>query len=370
MEDDAFTQGAGKEVGREKNLNQTLSILDMFNSEPVGMSSDSSDQNSDQENEDSLSDSSDNQVANDCELSKQIMQNLFPANDSNIKDDFDSYNFSGEEDLKLKKSKQDKLTESFCCNNFCSNQEVSMQFKNKMEEMNEKSKAKRKQFLLDHLMKQEELNISTSGFQCYGFFFCKKSFVVVSGLSNYLVDCACIAYENGQTVFNHGNTVGMRETEATFGFITWMKHHAVTYGNQAPDEECIILSSCYKQKDLFQQYEEEAPTPHIGRSTFYRLFKLKFGAYRVDKSLPHIRISSYSSHSQCDTCLLLEKYRKTCKKDEDLELCKSMMQRHKQTFQGSYQAIQEKRFQAIRDPENYLNIQGTELNVLFLILIL
>ena len=364
MEDDAFTEGVREEVGTEKKSDRNLGVLDMFNSEPVGMSSDSSDQNSDQESEDSFSDSSDDQVANDCELSKQIMQNLFPANDTNKEDDSASYNFTEEDGVKLKKSKTDKLTERFCCNNLCSNQEVSMQFKNKMEEMNGKPKAKRKQFLLDHLMKQEELNISTSGFQFYGFFFCKKSFVVVSGLSNYLVDEACKAYENGQTVFSHGNTIGMRETEATFGFITWMKHHAVTYGNQAPDEECIILSSCYMQKDLYEQYEEEAPNPHIARSTFYRLFKMKFGPYREDRSLPHIRISSYSSHSQCDTCILLEKFRKTCKKEEDLALCKSMMQSHKVTFQGSYQAIQEKRFAAIRDPENHLNIQGTELNVL------
>ena len=334
MEDEILDEGVEEEVVREA-LDQK--VLEMFNSEPIGISSESSDQYSDEENGDS-SDSSDLQVANDCELSKQIMQSLFPAKDTNKDDESASFNFSEEDVAKLKKPKQDKSTKSFCCNKFCINQEVNMQLKNKMEELSEKPKAKRKQFLLDHLMKQEDLDISTSGFQFYGVFFCKKSFVVVSGLSNYLVDEACKAYENGQTVFSHGNTIGMRETEATFGFITWMKYHALTYGNQAPDEECIILSSCYVQKDLFQQYEEEAPNPHIARSTFYRLFKLKFGAYRVDKSLPHIRISSYSSHSQCDTCLLLEKYRK--------------------------------RFQAIRDPENYLNIQGTELNVLFLILIL
>ena len=131
-------------------------------------------------------------------------------------------------------------------------------------------------------------------------------------------------------------------------------------GNQAPDEECIILSAIYKQKDLFEQYQDEASLPRIARSTFYRLFRLKFGPYREDKELPHIRISSYSSHSRCDTCLLLEKYKMTCKTEEERVLLRSMEQRHKQTYQKSYQSIQEKRYQAIYDPINYIHIQGKE----------
>ena len=110
MEDDTFAEGVGEEVGREKKSDRNLGVLDMFNSEPVGMSSDSSDQNSDQESEDNFSDSSDDQVANDCELSKQIMQNLFPANDTNKEDDSSSYNFTEEDDgVKLKKSKTVKV---------------------------------------------------------------------------------------------------------------------------------------------------------------------------------------------------------------------------------------------------------------------
>ena len=80
----------------------------------------------------------------------------------------------------------------------------------------------------------------------------------------------------------------------------------------------------------------------------------------MDKSLPHIRISSYSTHSKCDSCLLIEKYQKSCKKEDDLEFAKSLKQRHKFTYRASYQAVQEKRFKAITDPENHFNIQGME----------
>ena len=138
----------------------------------------------------------------------------------------------------------------------------------------EKSKAGRKQFLLEHLMKQEELDISTQGFQFYGFFLCKKAFVQLSGVSDYLVDEACKAFERGQCVFSHGNQIGMRDSEASLAFIIWMKQHAENYGNQSPEEEMIILPACFGQKELFLQYTSEAPEPHIKLSTFYRLFKV------------------------------------------------------------------------------------------------
>ena len=64
----------------------------------------------------------------------------------------------------------------------------------------------------------------------------------------------------------------------------------------------------------------KAPLPRIKISTFYRLFDLKFGPYREDKNFPHIRISNYSTHSKCETCLSLNKFQKSCKKLEVLGL--------------------------------------------------
>ena len=240
----------------------------------------------------------------------------------------------------------------------CIKQTVSLQIKSTLMDIQKRSSVDRKQFLLDHLIKQEQMEIPTDGFQFYGKFFCKKSLALVSGLSDYIIEEASRAFERGQVAFIHGNTVGMRETEAGLGFVIWMKRHALYYGNQAPDEDTIILSACYSLKDLYQQYKEEAPTPHVQISTFYRSFKLKFGPFRIDKHLPHIRISSYSSHSKCERCILLEKFTQSCKSEEDFDLARSLKQSHKQTYRRSYLAIQEKRLSALYDQENHIFIQG------------
>ena len=348
------------ETGAMDETQSQQTLLEMFG-EPVGNSFESS------EESENLSDSSDFEIA-DCDLSSKIMHAIQPVkenkNNACANAVHDQFDFSTEdEDLEKltdDPKKVENVKKKFCCNNLCCDQNFSVQFYKKMEEILGKSKTERKQFLLDHLIKQEELGVSTSGFQFYGIFLCKKAFVEISGVSNYLVVEACKGFEIGQTVFHHGNSVGMRETEATLGFIIWMKQHAVNFGNQAPDEETLVLPACYHLTDLFQQYESEAPLPRIKRSTFYRLFDLKFGPYREDKNLPRIRISNYSTHSKCETCLSLNKFQKSCKKLEDLELVKSMKQRHKSTYQSSYQAIQEKRFQALSDPENFLHLQGLE----------
>ena len=336
----------------------SIPLAELFSKPAVGLSFDSNASEGDEDLADASSDSSDFQLADDSDLTKKIMSAFDPMTAKP-----DEYNFS-ENDKVLqtdsKKLKPVKSGQVACCNNFCSSQNFNVQFLSKMKTICDMPKADRKQFLLDHLIKQEELGISTQSFQFFGFCVCKKAFISLSGVSNYIVKESCKAFEMGQTVFSNNNSVGMRESEATLGFIIWMKKHALNYGNQAPDEDTIVIPACYMQKDLFQQYVEEAPEPLIASSTFYKLFKERFGPLRLDKDLPHIRISSYSSHSKCDSCIQLEKFQKTCKKQQDLDLVKSMKQRHKWTYQKSYQAIQEKRFQALSDPDNYLNIQGME----------
>ena len=352
----SFDSDSDEEIEPDDNTSSTC-IADLF-MEPVGLSFDESDQNQSEES----SDSSDFQVA-DCDTSRRVMLAIDPNAPSGVIDKPDEYTFREDEkageNRGFKKSKSFGIKKEACCNNFCRSQNFNVQFLNKMETLHGMSKAERKQFLLEHLIKQEELGVSTQSFKFFGYCVCKKSLVHLSGVSNYIIEEACKAYERGQTRFRHNNEVGMRETEATLGFVIWMKRHALQYGNQAPDHETIIIPACYMKKDLFQQYEEEVTEPRIKRSTFYRLFSDRFGPYRVDKSVPHVRISSYSSHSKCEQCISLERYQKTCKKEQDLELVKSMKQRHKYTYQKSYEAIQEKRFEALSDPENYLHIQGT-----------
>jgi hypothetical protein len=217
-------EGGGQAEGQ--NHHQT-SIQELLG-DTVGLSFDSSYNESDQTN--TSSDSSDFQLAEDCDLSRKIMHVIIPNKE---KDDNDEYKFT-DDDKNLENSSTNlnpvETKKKFCCNNFCNSQKVSVQFRNKLNEIIEKPKAGRKQFLLDHLIKQEELDIPTNGFQFFGFFLCKKAFVQLSGVSDYIVEEACKAFEIGQTVFSHGNETGMRETEGTLGFVIWMKQHAINYG--------------------------------------------------------------------------------------------------------------------------------------------
>ena len=324
------------------------SISDLFNDDPVGASFDC----------DTSSESWENQISEDCELNSKIMESVNQSSSVGTESS-DVYDFNEDcVEISPKISKQSYVKEIKCCNDMCIKQTVSLQIKSTLMDIQKRSSVDRKQFLLDHLIKQEQMEIPTDGFQFYGKLFCKKSLALVSGLSDYIIQEASRAFERGQVAFIHGNTVGMRETEAGLGFVIWMKRHALYYGNQAPDEDTIILSACYSLKDLYQQYKEEAPTPHVQISTFYRSFKLKFGPFRIDKHLPHIRISSYSSHSKCERCILLEKFTQSCKSEEDFDLARSLKQSHKQTYRRSYQAIQEKRLSALYDQENHIFIQG------------
>ena len=320
--------------------------------DPVGLSFD-----------DTSTDSCDLQIAEECEIGRKVIEALNTTGEEDVSKTIvnsDVYDFF-ESEKTLKSSKENKFDkneqEGVCCNSLCNQKEISLQLRSKLDEINQKSKKDVKQFLLDHLYSQEDMGLSTHGFQFFGILFCKKSFLQISGLSDYLVTEVCKAFEFGQSHFIHGNETGLRESEATRGFLIWMKQHAENYGNQSPEDNLIIIPACFSIKDLFEQYESEAPAPLIKSSTFYRLFSSKFGPYRSDKSLPHVRISSYSSHSKCDHCLSLERFQRSCKTEQDLEFAKALKQTHKQTYRRAYNAIQEKRFKAIYDPDNYLFIQ-------------
>ena len=68
------------------------------------------------------------------------------------------------------------------------------------------------------------------------------------------------------------------------------------------------------------------------KSSFYKLFKKYFGPKRIDKSLPRIRISKYSTHSRCDECTQLEEGRKNIKNSADLKNIRERTERHRKEY--------------------------------------
>ena len=142
-------------------------------------------------------DSSDFQIAGNCEMSGLIMMALNPVTASEVEQS-DVYKFRDDDEkvgTYCKKSESSEARKKVCCNDCCLIQVFSPQFLSKMEAIKKMSKADKKQFLLDHLGKQEEMGIDTHAFQFFGFFVCKKALVSLSGVSNYIIGESCKAFE-------------------------------------------------------------------------------------------------------------------------------------------------------------------------------
>ena len=195
-----------------------------------------------------------------------------------------------------------------CCDMLCNMQEYDPQIKIKVEGVIKiKPKGEIKQSLVNHLYSQEKMGISTHGFMFGGQFFCPKFFSKFSNVSPYLIKEAINAFNAGQKHFSHGNKVGLRETSATIGCVCWIKSFAEHFGNFSPDEKVVVISACFTVKEIFMMYKAQSPGPQVLKSTFYTIFNTRFGPKRVDKYLPWVRVSRYSSHSKCDHCLALGK---------------------------------------------------------------
>ena len=104
-------------------------------------------------------------------------------------------------------------------------------------------------------------------------------------------------------------------------------------------------------------YVEDSHGPHIASSTFYQYFEYYFGPNRKDRSLPCIRISRYSSHSVCNTCVALNNNRKQSKTDAEMKIAKALINQHKQTFGGAFRKIQEVKQSALSRPSDHLLVQ-------------
>ena len=294
--------------------------------------------------------------------------------DESIQNISDIYNFDYQEEFFCKNSHGTRKRYLLCEKNFiecCSEGclgSASDQTKWKVKcLLNNKSKQEIKTLLLNQLKYQKIIGMTTVGFIINSHYFCKKSFSELTKLSIYLINTIFNAYNIGQTYFVHGNTIGFRENVATTGFICWMKRFSHIAGNYSPDEQIIVLSASYALSDIYELYKQEICGPATAKSTFYRLFHSKFGHNRIDKSLPCLRLSKYSSHSRCDECADLEKYRKSAKSEEELKMAKSLMQEHKEKYVSMRLLIEEKRHLSMTDPNHiYIQIDGMDNSKSFL----
>ena len=220
-----------------------------------------------------------------------------------------------------------------------------------------KNKSEIKNQLLQHLKGQQRMGLTGSGFVFGGEFLCSKCFANESGQSNYIVEMVLHDLNTGLCKYEHGNLGGVKHSAATTNFIVWMKSFIVLYGQQAPDESVTVLPSFLKIKDIYEIYVTESEKPLILQSSFYNHFHSFFGKNRKDKSLPCVRISSYSTHSKCSQCIALVVLQRRSVSEDDLALAKSLKLKHRQCYSHARDYIENLRHLSISHPESHLFLQ-------------
>ena len=118
----------------------------------------------------------------------------------------------------------------------------------------------------------------------------------------------------------------------------------------------IVLPKIWSKTTIHKIYQEESPDPKVNKKYFFTLFRKTVGARRIDKSLPHIRISKYSTHSKCNVCVDLMKERERIKTEEDKIRIESKVNAHRKKFGGARLVISRKMQHSISFPEDSLFI--------------
>ena len=219
-----------------------------------------------------------------------------------------------------------------------------------------KSVIQKKNYLLEHLKKQKELGIRKTGFHLNGHTFCLKACSKVSGLSEHILKTVIKDNQNSLVEYVHGNKSGTWMSCAAVRLIAWMKEFGLQFGQSSPDQLVTIIPAHWSKKSIFMKYRSEIVGKAVEKSTFYGLLVSKFGPARSDKTLPWIRISAYSTHSICDTCLALSQYRRNCQTKDQIVYVQALLYKHKEAYGRSRIVIAELRQSAMSFPADIMMI--------------
>ena len=279
----------------------------------------------------------------------------FHSDDSSLCS-FDS-EFEIADELPLEQE-EETATRSNCCDLRCRDRSLPVGCKEALANIAMmKSKIEVKNELLGHLRGQQRMDLSTFRLFFGGDYMCDQFFSEISGVSLYIIGQVKDDFAAGRIRYEHGNAGNFQSSTAATGFLCWMKSFAELYGQSAPDEEVYVLPSFLAVKDLFEIYENEVEEPRIKISTFYSLFKKYFASNRADKTHPHIRLSAWSTHSKCDQCICLSRYRRSSRTEESLKHAKSLQLAHKTCYGRARIHIESLRHLALSYPDSRLFIQ-------------
>ena len=213
--------------------------------------------------------------------------------------------------------------------------------------------------LLTHLRCQSHIcPAATNYYMINGHVFCLKFLSSLLGISKYLLKTVLVDFWNGRTMYQHGNIGSLKSLPlGVMNFVCWMKQFALHYGQFSPDSNTIVLCYWLNRRYLYNLYVEETEGPHISLSSFYEQFKKWFSFNRWDKSLPHIVISKYSSHSVCNQCVALNTARMQARTEAELRRVTEAGNHHKRIYGEARRVIQEIKQSALSYPSDNLFIQ-------------
>ena len=213
-----------------------------------------------------------------------------------------------------------------------------------------------KNLILRHLNKQTHFGCGTHNYVFKGHKFCIKFLSKYTKVSEYILKIVLKDFSNGRERYIHGSDSKPRGTFAAVKFTAWLKNFSELYGQSAPDELTTVLPAWLTKATLYKLYLQECTPPFVKKSTFYKLFKENFGPNRKDMSLPHIRISKWSTHSVCSQCVAFANFKKSCKTQMEVEFCKALQFQHKQLYGLARRRICELQQLAITYPDEHLFI--------------
>ena len=211
--------------------------------------------------------------------------------------------------------------------------------------------------LLSYLKAQSNiLQDSEQGFVYKGHPYCISAFSSLTGFSDYILRNVVNDQLRGVEKFSHGNRFVPKNCPRKVNAICWFKAFCDLYGQAAPDNVMTVLPSFLNVTTCFNMYRSENPvqTEQIKFSTFCWMVKREFGPRRKSKSLPWVRFSKHSSHSVCDTCTDLDKFQRTCRSQQDIDLCRALKYKHKERLGNQRKCISNLRQLSQTLPDQYL----------------
>ena len=130
------------------------------------------------------------------------------------------------------------------------------------------------------------------------------------------------------------------------------------FGQNAPDNILIVMPSFLNVTTLFRMYQQETPieAEQIAFSTFCAMIKNDFGPRIKNKMLPWVRFSKHSSHSICDICSDLDKFQRTCRSQENINLCRALKYKHKERLGNQRKCISNLRHLSLTLPDQCFSI--------------